>query len=128
MSTGVAAAALLAGCGVAAAALVSEPPVGVFSFLSQVVTAAVFGGVLRASRRINPDAIFMLSDGELQDNSLQMLRQINSIDSDLRQIPIHTVHLMSEFGRETLEIIAKENQGTFTPIEGTKPFGRFRRR
>ncbi len=83
---------------------------------------------LHYALEFNPDAIFMLSDGELQDNSLQMLRQINSVDSDLRQIPIHTVHLMSEFGRETLEIIAKENQGTFTPIEGNKPFGRFRRR
>lgn len=37
------AAALLAGFGVAAASLVSEHPIGVFSFLWHVITAAVFG-------------------------------------------------------------------------------------
>lgn len=76
----------------------------------------------------NPDAIFLLSDGELQDNSLSMLRLINSKASERRQIPIHTVHLFSDQGRLTLEQIALENQGSFTPIEGHRGFGFFRSR
>ncbi len=77
---------------------------------------------------LNPDAIFLLSDGELQDNSVGMLRMMNSAISERRQIPVHTVHLFSDQGRLTLEQIALENQGTFTPIEGQRGFGFFRRR
>lgn len=76
----------------------------------------------------NPDAIFLLSDGELQDNSQMMLRMNNGVVSERRQIPVHTVHLFSMQGRNTLQQIARENGGTFTPIEGHTPFGRFRRR
>lgn len=75
---------------------------------------------LRVALEFNPDAIFLLSDGELRDNSVAMLRQINSASSVYRQIPIHTVHLFSPFGRESLELIAMENQGTFTHIDGTE--------
>lgn len=67
---------------------------------------------------LNPDAIFMLSDGELQDNSIQLLRKANGFSSLKRQIPIHTVHLFSSQGRLTLQRLAKENGGTFTPIDG----------
>ena len=77
---------------------------------------------------LNPDAIFLLSDGELQDNSQMMLRQMNGTQFERRQIPIHTVHLFSMQGRFTLQRIALENGGTFTPIEGAIPFGGFRRR
>lgn len=77
---------------------------------------------------LNPDAIFLLSDGELQDNSQIMLRQMNGIQFERRQIPIHTVHLFSMQGRFTLQRIALENGGTFTPVEGAVPFGAFRRR
>lgn len=73
---------------------------------------------LRVALEFNPDAIFLLSDGELRDNTVAMLRQVNSPSSVYRQIPIHTVHLFSPFGRESLELIAMENQGTFTHIDG----------
>ncbi len=64
---------------------------------------------------MNPDAIFLLSDGELQDDSLLMLRMLNGRQVS-RQIPIHTVHLFSEEGRFTLQQIAHENGGSFTPV------------
>lgn len=83
---------------------------------------------LKFALDFNPDAIFLLSDGELQDNSRMMLRRINSRTSELRQIPIHTVHLFSAQGKETLRGIARENQGSFTPIEGNRGFGFFRSR
>lgn len=73
---------------------------------------------LQYALRMNPDAIFLLSDGELQDASVDMLRQINGRQSTSRQIPIHTVHLFSREGRFTLQQIAMENGGSFTPIEG----------
>ena len=71
---------------------------------------------LRAALAMEPDAIFLLSDGELQDNSLLMLRQLNGGNSLLRQVPVHTIHLFSPFGRESLELIAMENGGTFTHV------------
>ncbi|MFK7735508.1 MAG: hypothetical protein AB8B50_05760 [Pirellulaceae bacterium] len=83
---------------------------------------------LKFALDFNPDAIFLLSDGELQDNSRMMLRSMNSRTSELRQIPIHTVHLFSAQGKETLRAIARENKGSFTPIEGNRGFGFFRSR
>lgn len=80
--------------------------------------ATMPAGALRVALEFNPDAIFLLSDGELQDNSLAVLRLANNGSSGLRQIPIHTVHLFSPFGRESLERIALENQGSFTHIDG----------
>jgi hypothetical protein len=65
-----------------------------------------------------PDAIFLLSDGELRDNTMFLLRQTNH--NDLGVItPIHCVHLFSSDGKETLQMLAQENGGTFTAI-GTK--------
>ncbi len=72
--------------------------------------------------QMHPDAIFMLSDGELRDETINVLRTINGFSTERRQVPIHTVHLMSMDGRESLQIIASENAGTFTPIQGR---GRF---
>jgi len=72
---------------------------------------------LQNALALEPDAIFLLSDGELQDNSIGMLRMINGFSPTYRQIPIHTVHLFSAEGRETLQLIARENSGTFTPVQ-----------
>lgn len=73
---------------------------------------------------MKPDAIFLLSDGELKDNSLLMLRILNASRQDHRQVPIHTIHLLSPFGRATLEIIAKDNAGTFTLVDEEQNFSR----
>jgi len=79
--------------------------------------ATMPGQALQNALALEPDAIFLLSDGELQDNSVAMLRMINGFSSTYRQIPIHTVHLFSDEGRETLQLIARENSGTFTPVQ-----------
>lgn len=73
---------------------------------------------LKYALELNPDAIFLLSDGELQDDSLLMLRLLNDRHGSSRQIPIHTIHLFSLEGRFTLQQIAMENGGSFTPISG----------
>lgn len=71
---------------------------------------------------MHPDAIFLLSDGELRDETIMVLRNLNGFSSERRQVPIHTVHLMSLQGRESLQVIATENAGTFTPIQGGSGF------
>ncbi len=83
----------------------------------QLGRATMPAEALQNALALQPDAIFLLSDGELQDNSVGMLRMINGFSSTYRQIPIHTVHLFSEEGRETLQLIARENSGTFTPVQ-----------
>lgn len=71
---------------------------------------------------MRPDAIFLLSDGELRDQTLFILRDINGFSTVRRQIPVHTVHLMSFEGKSTLQTIASENSGTFTPVQGGSGF------
>jgi hypothetical protein len=72
---------------------------------------------LELALAFEPDAIFLLSDGELRDNSLAMLRNKNQQD-DKPIIPINTIHLFSNDGKETLETLAKENGGSFTAVGG----------
>lgn len=72
---------------------------------------------LELALAFEPDAIFLLSDGELRDNSLALLRNKNQED-DQPIIPINTIHLFSDEGKETLETIAKENGGSFTAVGG----------
>ena len=71
---------------------------------------------------MHPDAIFLLSDGEIMDDTIMVLRDANGFSTERRQVPIHTVHLMSEEGRQSLQVIASENAGTFTPIQGAGSF------
>lgn len=67
-----------------------------------------------------PDAIFLLSDGQIQDNSAEFLEANNiSMDNGIgekRQIPVHTIALLSTFGQRTLKQIADGNEGTFTRV------------
>lgn len=84
-------------------------PLGPRTHPAQAVTLAL---------EMHPDAIFMLSDGEIRDDTISVLRNINGFSTERRQVPIHTVHLMSLEGRESLQVIATENAGTFTPIQG----------
>jgi len=70
--------------------------------------------------RMKPDAIFLLSDGEIQDTTIQDLRvynrRMNSKGTPETIIPIHTVLLHSMAGLMTLQTIADENDGVFTPV------------
>ncbi|MEM7474485.1 MAG: hypothetical protein AAF483_05775 [Planctomycetota bacterium] len=77
---------------------------------------------LQYALNFKPDAIFLLSDGELRDDSQVELLRVNANSPYRRQIPIHTVHLFSRQGRRTLEMIAEQNNGSFTPIENAKSF------
>jgi hypothetical protein len=72
---------------------------------------------LQMAMDFQPDAIFLLSDGELRDNSLALLRRENQKDGK-PIIPINSIHLFSNDGRETLETLAKENGGSFTAVGG----------
>lgn len=73
---------------------------------------------LQVALSMNPDAVFLLSDGELQDESLLMLRVINAPNTTTRQIPIHTISLYSGEGWWTLQQIAADSGGSFTPVTG----------
>ena len=73
---------------------------------------------LQVALSLNPDAIFLLSDGEIQDESLLMLRMLNARDSSSRQIPIHTISLFSREGWLALQQIAADSGATFTPVQG----------
>ncbi len=73
---------------------------------------------LQVALSLNPDAIFLLSDGELQDESVLMLRMLNAAAATSQQIPIHTISLYSREGWWALQQIAADNGGTFTPVQG----------
>lgn len=72
---------------------------------------------LQVALSLNPDAIFLLSDGEIRDNSLLMLQMLNGAGATSRQIPIHTISLYSREGWWALQKIAADNGGTFTPVQ-----------
>lgn len=69
---------------------------------------------------LKPDAIMLLSDGEIADDSILRLRVLNRRilnDEEYEiKIPIHTYLLHSSIGYLALETIAEENDGVFTPI------------
>jgi len=72
---------------------------------------------LQMAITMKPDAIFLLSDGELRDDSIWMLRNVNrDLLTGEARIPIHTILLMSAYGHFTLETIAHENRGEFRSI------------
>lgn len=76
---------------------------------------------LEYSLSLKPDAIFLLSDGLLADNSVQMLARKNKVRDSAKdgsgesgKIPIHAVSLgPDEDGAEVMKIIADNNEGQF---------------
>lgn len=68
----------------------------------------------------SPDAVFLLSDGELQDDSQQFLLMANTEREreagEKTRTPVHTVALDLSLGAELLEQIAQQNSGVFTHI------------
>jgi hypothetical protein len=72
---------------------------------------------------LNPDAVFLLSDGEFNDRQdvFTVLETMNSLQNlrryEQRQIPIHTIALGSHQGSWTMKRIADENSGNFQLIE-----------
>ena len=78
---------------------------------------------LAKALRLEPDAIFLLSDGEFNDRDevftvLEALNTKNKLKIYGRsQIPVHTIALGSHVGRFTMKRIADENAGNFKLIE-----------
>lgn len=81
--------------------------------------------VLQAALDLEPDAIFMLTDGEMtpgvERQVLQMLRNANRladvVEGEIVRTPIHTITFHSLSGIETMKKIAEQNGGqmTFVP-------------
>ncbi len=72
---------------------------------------------LQLAIEMKPDAVFLLSDGEIKDDSIGMLRRMNRADKyGTARVPIHTILLMSDLGQFTLQTIAKENGGSFRKV------------
>lgn len=70
---------------------------------------------------LEPDAVFLLSDGELQDNTRELLQfwnaEQNRSDGTTSRIPIHTISLGGQVeGQAMMKSIAKENDGDFSWI------------
>ena len=70
--------------------------------------------------KLEPDGIFLLSDGEIEDSTIADLQIWNRKQDEegnwKAMVPIHTVLLHSERGFAALETIARENGGSFTPV------------
>lgn len=83
---------------------------------SQTYPASAVGMAMQ----LEPDGVFLLSDGEINDSTVSDLRIWNRKTDeqgyDRVLVPIHTVLLHSDAGYATLETIANENAGTFTPV------------
>jgi hypothetical protein len=67
-------------------------------------------GSLQMALKLHPDAIFLLTDGELYDADyvVEMLRVLNK-----DKVSIHTIAFESDAGTGTLETIAEENRGSY---------------
>ncbi|MCA9174351.1 MAG: VWA domain-containing protein [Planctomycetales bacterium] len=72
---------------------------------------------MQIALKLEPDAIFMLSDGEFHDQTASMLRAFNQVQTGdgPRQalIPIHTIGFHSHAAIAILRPLAEENGGTF---------------
>ncbi len=72
---------------------------------------------VRMALAMKPDAIYLLSDGELADNTVEVLRTLNRdrLTGDV-VVPVHTISLYSQQGQATLRVIAQENNGRYVEI------------
>ena len=75
---------------------------------------------MRGSLEVQPSSIFFLSDGELADDTIGLLRRLNIDDSrsGAKKIPIHTITLGSTgIGAGMMRQIANENDGDFVWVK-----------
>lgn len=71
---------------------------------------------IREALTLRPDAIYLLSDGELQDDSRGYLLRNNRARSARQPVPVHTVSAGMLFGAQLLQVIAQENGGQFQQV------------
>jgi hypothetical protein len=73
---------------------------------------------LQMAISMKPDAIFLLSDGEIRDRSLAILDAVNHDPiTGETLVPIHTISLFSDVGIGSLQEIARRNGGTFRSVD-----------
>ena len=71
---------------------------------------------MQGSLEVQPTSVFFLSDGELADDTIGMLRRLNVSNSGTgaRKVPINTITLGSTgLGTGMMKLIADENDGQF---------------
>lgn len=71
---------------------------------------------MREALTLRPDAIYLLSDGELQDDTRGYLLRNNRVRSGRQPVPVHTVSAGMLFGAQLLQVIAQENGGQFQQV------------
>jgi hypothetical protein len=73
---------------------------------------------LRIALEMEPDAIFLLSDGEFRDDTLSWLRTVTTRNrrSGQKTSPIHTIGLFSNSGLSALSEVAQRTGGQFRQI------------
>ena len=67
---------------------------------------------MRLALKLYPDAVFLLSDGEIHDKTVPWLRVWNG-GEEVGKVPVNTVFLGTGPGRLTMMAIANQNDGKF---------------
>lgn len=65
---------------------------------------------LQMGLRLDPDAIFLLSDGQFDPETVFIISQMNGTS---RPVPIHTIALVSRIGEPVMRALSKVTGGTF---------------
>lgn len=92
--------------------------------LSRWIQSLELGGdtrpanAMRIALAMKPDAIYLLSDGEIADDTISVLQSLNRDRVTGEPIvPVHTISLYSNEGQKVLEAIAAQNCGQFVKID-----------
>ncbi len=75
---------------------------------------------IQGALELQPSSIFLLSDGELADNTIGLLRKLNVANSGagIERVPVHTITLGSTgIGAGMMQQIANENEGQFVWVK-----------
>jgi len=76
---------------------------------------------MQFAHSLNPDAIYLLSDGEFSDPTAPWLRKNNKVrligGERRRPVAVHTIGFRSRKGQKMLSRIARENDGVYRYVE-----------
>ena len=79
---------------------------------------------MQMALRLEPDAIYLLSDGVFNDPTAALLRANNRVRKDGRHVPrviVHTIGFHTQEGQRVLQRIADENGGRYVFIPPMRP-------
>ena len=74
------------------------------------------GQAVKIALSLSPDAVYLLSDGQFQDNTAGMLQTWNPDRPKRGKISIHTIALGAFEGEGNMKFIADRNNGIFKAI------------